>query len=62
MRGGVVLQEAAVAETEDDARALDEQALRLFERSVWIAPWEKLARDKFETARMALAPVEGGAE
>ncbi|GAA5931798.1 hypothetical protein JCM3775_000045 [Rhodotorula graminis] len=55
MRGGVALGAAAEAETEEDERALDEQALRLFERSLWVAPWQELARSKFETARAALA-------
>ncbi|BGP48364.1 Superkiller protein 3 [Rhodotorula kratochvilovae] len=54
-RGVVELQRAAEAEDEGAARARDEQALRFFERSMWIAPWEKLARDKFELAKAALA-------
>lgn len=55
MRGGVALGAAGEAETAEDERALDEQALRLFERSLWVAPWQELARSKFETARKPLA-------
>ncbi|GAA5824943.1 hypothetical protein JCM3770_006714 [Rhodotorula araucariae] len=54
-RGVVELQRAAEAEDDEAAQEHDEQALRFFERSMWIAPWEKLARDKFAVAKAALA-------
>ncbi|GJN90635.1 hypothetical protein Rhopal_003647-T1 [Rhodotorula paludigena] len=57
-RGVVELQRAAETEDAEQVRAHDAQALRSFERAVWIAPWEELARKKFETARVKLQDNE----